>query len=239
MNDASAKTPGPVYEKDSAPYYDPTKPQIALPIKREYNIPMQRYTSNIYPLDQKPYYGPNDYRVYTNVPDDRVKVKVNLGDLTEKVASEKNIYKLKQQLDAIQNQYNGPKYLSKDSGEKEVYIKDQRPYYDPTLISRIKKIQHLNNTIADLEAQYNDNSAQPQLNLIKVETHVQNFVNKNKENTNQFIAGSYHYDVNRSTLQKETVYSKGFRVGSPDKYYDRTEQTLVEAEEKGNLKKKL
>jgi len=53
------------YPEAYYPYYnadlhraDPIKP-------RDFQIPMQRYTNNIYQLDQKPYYGPpENYRTF-------------------------------------------------------------------------------------------------------------------------------------------------------------------------------
>ena len=169
-----------------------------------------------------------------------IKVPVVLGNLSEKVASVKNINSLKKQLNTLTNQYLAPKYLSKESQEKGVYLKDQRPYYDPTSQFKQKKIAHLTKTIKDLGYKLNDYRSIPHLGLVKVEKNVQNFVNKNKENTNKFIGDSYYYKVNKSTLQKERVSDTEIRIGSPDKYYDRTEQTLVEAdtiEKNNNLKK--
>lgn len=161
--------------------------------------------------------------------------------MTEKVPTIRNIIKLKRQLDSLRNQYIGPKYLSKETKERQVYQKDQAPYYDPSALSKQNKIEHLQNTIRDLAMKLNDNSEKPRYENVKIQTNVQNFSNKNKENTNKFIANSYYYDVDKKTLQKERVYSNRIRVGSPDKYYERTEQTLVEADSidnKSNLKKK-
>jgi len=241
LNDASTVAPGPIYDKDSGAYYDPTQPQKQRPQPRDFSIPQSRYTSNIYPLDQKPYYGPNDFKEFSNVADDRVQVKVEMGNLTERVPTRKNIQTLTNQLTAIKNQYEGPKFLSQETRGKEVYYKDIKPYYDPSAQSKKEKIVSLTNTIKTLSKKLNDNSARPQFGKVSITNHVQNFVNKNKENTNKFIADSYYYDVDPSTIQGNRKPDIQIRIGSTDKYYDRTpEQTLVEADsvEKGNLKKK-
>jgi len=62
---------GTVNPKDKEPYYPYYNPALhptIPPPARDFNIPMSRYTANIYQNDQKPYYGPSETFRKFNVP---------------------------------------------------------------------------------------------------------------------------------------------------------------------------
>lgn len=121
--------------------------------------------------------------------------------------TQSNINELKKQLDRLNDYIEGPKYMTHDSKGREVYFKDPKAYYDPTVPDKLARKVHLQNQIRDLNNQLI--SDKPTLIVGKKisSVKIQNFVNTNREETNQFIANSYYYPVDRSTLSNRNLNS--------------------------------
>lgn len=261
-----ANQPSTLYTKDTAPYYDPTKPQ-ARPIKKIPNqaIALQRYTNQLYPLDKEAYYGPsNAFRPIVTGAADHFLVPSKLGEIEQRVATQKNIDELKKQLNKLNDWIEGPKYMTKDTQGREVYQHDAKAYYDPTLNDKLAQKASLQKQIRELTNELND-PEKPTLIIGKVKSSVQiqNRGNTNREETNEFIANSYYYPVDRRTLanrmtmgtstvkpkvenkseeQKHeaiNIYTKKPEralIGSVNKYYDNAKTQMVEAESSGVVK---
>ena len=256
--------PSTIYQNDNKPYYDPTKPQQA---EYKTKIPNQvaaknRYINNIYPLDTVPYYSPSKpYRAIVNGAGDHFLIPAKLEELEEREASEKNIKELKKQLEVLNRSIEGPKFMTQDTKGRDVYIKDAGAYYDPTLADKRAKKASLQAQIASLTKEMNAREV-PQLiiGMMKSNVTVQNFVNTNKEETNEFIAQSYYYPVDRRNMvyrnnthginqmkaapvavepkknQAVNIYTKTpekMRVGSTNKYYEEGKNFRVEADSTG------
>ena len=201
---------GTVYEKDPNAYYPYDNPNIQRTVSTPRVNPeaKMRYGSNsVYQLDQKPYYGSNgDYRVVYDMPQDKLAVPIEFGDLTRTHANESNIKKLETELNNLNQGENVT-----NAALTGKYIKDSTAYYDPTLHEKIHKKIQLVQTIKEMkEALLHPNKPVIQTVLEPKKygpPKVQNFVNKNKEETNNFINRSYYYPI-----QKD---KNGFDVAGP------------------------
>jgi len=162
---------------------------------------LNRYTNQLYPLDKVPYYSPSKpYRAILNGGGDHFKTPAKLGDLDKTLPTQSNINELKKQLDKLNDYIEGPKYMTHDAQGREVYFKDPKAYYDPTLDDkRARKVQ-LQSQIRHLTNEINSNKPTLIVGTKKSSVKIQNFVNTNSEETSEFIGKSYYYDVDRSTL---------------------------------------
>ena len=102
--------------------------------------------------------------------------------------------------------------MTHDTKGREVYFKDAKAYYDPTLMDKIAQKAKLIDQINNLTIELNDNS-KPILivGTKKASLKIQNFVNTNKEETNEFIGKSYYYPVDRKTLAIEPLFKPHFK----------------------------
>ncbi len=197
---------GEVYNKDEKAYYPYSAPE-----SRTATLPptspeakMRYGNSNVYPLDQKPYYGPNgDYRVIVDMPNDKVAVPIEFGDLSQTHADETNLRKMQSQLENLNRQEN-----INSVSESGKYLKDPRAYFDPTAPEKAMLKAQLAERIENMKQELL-NPAIPKLELENVASKlkVQNYPNKNKEETNELIANSYYYPI-----QKD---QKGFDLAGP------------------------
>jgi len=246
------------------PFYDPTIPIKDPPELNEKIVQqaaMNRYTKPIYLLDTVPYYGPSKpYRAIVKGPADHIEVKVQLGPLEERLPTAKNIRELTKQLNHLNERIEGPKYMAYDTKGREVYFKDPKAYFDPSLPDKIRLKRKLETNIHELRQELNSiNKPTLIIGKSKAFVRIQNFVNTNKEETNEFIANSYYYPVKRDKLLPKRVaefgsaeliarkdnrdnhdplniYTKSpenIRIGSLNKYYDQTDNVVVEAESTG------
>jgi hypothetical protein len=211
-NDASTQNEqtGTLYEKDPKAYYPYDNPNIQRTVSTPRVNPeakMRYGTNSVYQLDQKPYYGSNgDYRVIYDMPKDKLAVPIQFGDLTRTHADENNIKKLENELDNLNRgeDLNNVTLTGK-------YLKDSTAYYDPTLPEKRFKKAQLVETINEMkEALLHPNKPEFQTVLESKRygpPKVQNYVNKNKEETNDFINRSYYYPI-----QKD---ANGFDVAGP------------------------
>ena len=92
--------------------------------------------------------------------------------------------------------------MTHDTKGREVYFKDPKSYYDPTIYDKIAQKARLEAQIRELTLELND-PEKPTLIIGTKKSHVsiQNFINTNREETNEFIANSYYYPVPKSTLE--------------------------------------
>jgi len=207
----------PRYLQAYYPYYNPDLHMKERPKRRDWSAPLNRYTNNIYRNDQKPYYGPpEDYRVF-NIPDipdvdvSRVsiafliKIPIKLADLSDSIPSNKNIQELEKELNQLKNYVSGPKFLYDQTSK--VYPIDAGAYYDPTLPDKQKRMKYLQERIDTLTKEMKLNLKPVVAEVRSVKLGVQNFKNKNKEETNGFIARSYYYPVGNSP---QSVKEKNF-----------------------------
>jgi hypothetical protein len=191
-----------IYSKDTAPYYDATKTQPAPPRKfPDQSVALNRYTNQLYPLDKVPYYSPSKpYRAITNGGGEHFKTPAKLGDLDKTLPTQSNIRELKNQLDKLNDYIEGPKYMTHDSKGREVYFKDPKAYYDPTMDDKRQRKVQLQNQIRHLTNELNSNKPTLIIGTKKSSVKIQNFFNTNSEETSEFIGKSYYYPVDRSTL---------------------------------------
>ena len=142
-NAAQDNSHAKVYEKDTAPYYGaeekPAPKANDSVTPKNFADANNRYDKkNIYMLDQAPYYGTGrDYKVLSNTPKDTVNVGIEIKELTDTYADEKNI-------NILQNKLQ--KMTEKDSlntiAMSGKYFKDPAPYYDPSAEEHAQKISH-------------------------------------------------------------------------------------------------
>jgi len=90
----------------------------------------------------------------------------------------------------------GPKFLYDQTSK--VYAMDAGAYYDPTLEDKNARMKYLQERIDALTEQMKLNFKPLKIETRPVTIAVQNFQNKNKEETNGFIARSYYYPVGDS-----------------------------------------
>ena len=135
------------------------------------------------------------------------------------------------------NYVSGPKYLY-DQGSK-VYELDPGAYYDPTLEDKQKRIKYLQSRIEILNEQMKLNFKVPEFTRGNVKIGIQNFTNKNKEETNGFIGRSYYYPVGNNSAPAVQEKSQEFQPkGVPRVESQRSTGTVtkrVQEVEKGSL----
>lgn len=119
-----------------------------------------------------------------------------MADLTDTIASNAKIQELEKELSNLKNNVEGPKFLYDQTSQ--IYALDPKAYYDPTMNDKIKRIQYLEERIATLNKDMQRSFAPIHVGVGKMHLTVQNFKNKNKENTNKFIGDSYYYQVGKS-----------------------------------------
>ena len=130
-----------------------------------------------------------------------------MADLTDSVPSNRKIQELQKELDNLKNYVSGPKFLYDQTSK--VYSQDAGAYYDPTLPDKEKRMKYLQERIEILNEQMKLNFKPIVLESKPVSIKVQNFTNKNREETNGFIGRSYYYQVGNSTpavKEKDETY---------------------------------
>lgn len=198
-----------IYSKDQKAYYGDVSQNLNKDLTNYNVIPKtfsdanSRYQNkNIYKKDQQPYYGTGEqFKVISNAPTDKVAVPIEMKELTYTFPDEKNIKTLENTL----NNINGKESLNSISLSGK-YMKDPNAYYDPTLYDKKMKssiiIETINNMKEDLK---NDIKSTGQVfteENFPIKTKIQNLANANKEDTNNMIAESYYYDVNKNSKMK-------------------------------------
>ena len=138
-----------------------------------------------------------------------------VDDLSDFVGSNSKIQQLQRELNDL-NAYFGPKYLKDQTSP--IYPKDATAYYDPTIDTKQERIKYLGETIEKLTYDLTHPFRPDEVKTDKVKVGVQNFVNKNKEETNNFIGDSYWYKVNNST-NVTILQSKKEELNKPKKAY--------------------
>lgn len=188
-----------VYEKDPAPYYGGEEKPAAAPSNNvtPKNFPEanNRYLGkSIYSLDQAPYYGTGqDYKVLSNTPKDKVNVAIEIKELTDTYADEKNINILQNKLQKLteKESLNSVSLSGK-------YIKDPAPYYDPSAEEKSQKASQISQTIENMQNEIRNKNLQGPVfteENFTVKTKIQNYNNLNREGTNELIRNSYYYDA--------------------------------------------
>ena len=187
------------YEKDPEPYYGGDSKALeqggdGVTLK---NMPeaMNRYDKkSIYTYDQAPYYGTGqDYKVLSNTPKDKVNVAIEIRELTDTYADEKNINILQNKLEKL-TQKESLNSVSL-SGK---YFKDPAPYYDPSAEEKKEKVNQISSTIDNMQSEIRNKNLQGPVfteENFQVKTKIQNYPNLNRESTNEFIKNSYYYDA--------------------------------------------
>ena len=186
-----------VYEKDTSPYYGaepkPAAEGSDIPTPRVYPEANNRYEKkNIYMLDQAPYYGTGqDYKVLSNTPKDLVNVAIEIKELTDTYADEKNISILQNKLQKLTE-----KESLNSASLSGKYIKDPAPYYDPSADEKSQKSAQIAQTIDNMQndIRYKQGPVFTEENFT-VKTKIQNYANLNRESTNDFIRNSYYYEA--------------------------------------------
>ena len=205
-NAANDMTGAKIYEKDTKPYYGGDSPVAANGgnnAPRDFSEANSRYADkSIYSLDQEPYYGTGrDYKVLSNTPNDKINVSVELKELTDTYADEKNIKILENNLQKLteKESLNSVSLSGK-------YIKDSAPYYDPSADEKNTKASQIAQTIENMKSEINENKKLQgpvfTEENFSVKTKIQNYANLNREATNDFITNSYYYDAKG----KEGIY---------------------------------
>jgi hypothetical protein len=199
-NAANDNTGAKIYENDTKAYYGGDSPVAANSgnnvTQRDFSEANSRYADKgIYSLDQAPYYGTGqDYKVLSSTPNDKINVSVELKELTDTYADEKNIKILE----------NNLKNLTQKESLNSVslsgkYIKDSAPYYDPSADEKNTKASQIAQTIENMKSEINENKSKQgpvfTEENFSVKTKIQNYANLNRESTNDFIANSYYYDA--------------------------------------------
>jgi len=199
------------YTEPYYPYYDPLKHPFVPP----HQIYEKRgHTSNeIYTLDKNPYYGPSkDFTIHDTTLSSGKTVNVTVADLAEVIASDDNIEELQKQLDNLNRYISGPKKLLSSEQFSQVYHKDPNAYYDPTSTDLFAKKAHLEKVIKELKTKKADDEKLKEIitETTSVETEkghvsIENKVNQDRENTNEYIANSFYYPVPHPQQQNQSV----------------------------------
>ncbi len=191
-----------IYDKDSKAYYgDVTQtksaPQTGYTVTPKSADAYSRYQNKvIYQKDQKPYYGNDrDFKVISNAPTDKLSIPIELKDVTNTFPNEKNIRALEQKL----SQINTKESLNSISLSGK-YMKDPTAYYDPTLVDKAAKTATIVETLQEMKKGLTYEGPVFTEENFPVKTKVQNIANASKETSNNLIADSYYYDVNRNRI---------------------------------------
>lgn len=207
-----------VYPNDPKPYYGGQTQEVFQNKKftltpKNFADANSRYENkNIYKKDQRPYYGiGEEFKIISNAPNDKVAVPIELKELTYTFADNKNIKSLEQSLEKI----NGKESLNNISTSGK-YMKDPRPYYDAGAYDRAVKTNKIIETIKNFKEDLKNTSNQPVFTEenFPVKTKVQNIINASKEDSNNLIANSYYYDVNRKSKFYSIILSLIFLIKS-------------------------
>lgn len=191
-----------IYEKDTKAYYGEAPKPAAN--SQGYTVTPRVYSpegnsryenKNIYKLDQGPYYGTGeDYKVITNSPKSKLRVPIEMKDMTYTFPDPKNIRALEQTL----NKINEREDINRVSLTGK-YMKDPVAYYDPTLNEKATKSAEIVETISNMKKDLTyDGPVFTEENFL-VKTKIQNIKNANKEDVNSLIANNYYYEVNRNS----------------------------------------
>ena len=199
-NAAQDNSNAKVYEKDSAPYYGAEEKPAApvnnnLTPKMNQSAASNRYDKkSVYALDQAPYYGTGrDYKVLSDTPKDTVNVGIEIRELTDTYADEKNINILQNKLQKMTEKESLNTIAM--SGK---YFKDPAPYYDPSADEKREKTATIKDTIENMQNQLNNKNLQGPVfteENFTIRTKIQNYANLNRESTNELIKNSYYYDT--------------------------------------------
>jgi len=240
-----------VYEKDTRAYYGeeekPVEVDARLTPAPKQSAANNRYLNkNIYMLDQAPYYGTGrDYKTLSNTPKDSINVGIEIKELTDTYADEKNINILQTKLQKMTEKESLNTIAM--SGK---YFKDPAPYYDPAAEEHREKIQNTKDIIENMQNQLTNKNLQGPVfteENFTIKTKIQNYANLNREATNEMIKNSYYYNANKGqSTPKLTLFNVGDEAEVrkhdieevdtlPDNLgskYVESKQRLTEAEEK-------
>lgn len=193
-----------IYEKDQRAYYGEA-PKATVNAQNGYSITPKIYSNsadansryentNIYKNDQAPYYGTGEqYKLITNAQTDKVRVPIEMKDMTYTFPDPKNIRLLEQTLTKI----NGKEDINSVSATGK-YVKDSAAYYDPTLYDKAEKTATIVETISNMKKDLTYDGPVFTEQNYPLKTKIQNIKNANKEDVNDLIAQNYYYDVDRN-----------------------------------------
>jgi hypothetical protein len=197
---------GKIYEADKSAYYPYQKPQPEGTASVPQLSPeaLSRHgNSNIYNKDKTPYYSPaiQDYRIAVNMPKDNLVVPVVMGDLTQTHADPNNLRKLQEKLDNLTPGAKTGLRKVNSAPEGELYYDSTKDAKEMEKLNLINSINQMQNNLKK------PNMPELKYGKVKSEPRVQNYVNSNKEEENEYIARSYHYPITKD--------KKGNNVAGP------------------------
>lgn len=191
-----------VYEKDSRPYYgkdilDNINKNIDY-VTVSSNKPKQKY-DNIYPNDRMPYYGPinnenQSIKFLNNGPKDKFLTPIEIKDLSDIIDSEENKKRLEKEIVDINNSY--------DVNRDEVYRRDPRAYYDPSMKSKEQRKEVLKGAIDQISKDLILQQPEFTEENFKVKTNLQNYNNLNLEKDNKYIIDNYWSETKENENSK-------------------------------------
>ena len=121
-----------------------------------------------------------------------------LSDLTDKFADVNNLNKLQISLGNIRRSVDPYAHLALHPNRADIYFKDPKPYYDPTLEETKAKIEHLTDTINNMTQDIKNGSKnQPNLNYRNemAQFRIQNQWNMSTEARNDLIKNNYYNPI--------------------------------------------
>jgi hypothetical protein len=194
----------------------------------------REFNPKIYPADPNPYYGrerPKRFR--SDLLKDTVSVDIDLADLSYTFPSTKNLRRLEAELERLQTESKRTNAYGKKLSDAD------ESYYDPTRQGREARIQILKKRIAQMDYDLSHNF-KPDISFEKenVNPNVQNPTNADREGSNQFVADSYFYPVDKKKLAngkiEEGVLSKHGLL-EKSKYIDNDKKIEATADSIGEI----
>lgn len=150
---------------------------------------MGRYGNfDIYHNDTKPYYGNIiGFRKISNRPNKILKVPIIIKDLGDLYLTPNDIDRLENRLKNL-NQEDLIDSLQIDGR----YMKDPKPYYDPSHQQRENEKKFLLEKLDEFRQNLKFNNTEIIIQEIKIKSQIQNYGNADKEENNKIISGQSH-----------------------------------------------
>lgn len=182
------------YQKDPEAYYPYVKPQKDSPPNPD-KRPYLNRDSKVYEKDKKAYYNPS--YVYRKTPQPYVgkDIPVDLGETSRTFPTEQNLIRLHNELKAI----DARNAVSlNEASVKGYYMKDPKPYYDPTFEDTLDSKNEIKKNIQamkkDLDRALTD-KLKAHIGTIPVHQEVENQFNYDSEVRNKVIKDNYYNEV--------------------------------------------
>lgn len=217
-----------IYENDKKPYYGSVENNNNNNQKNQYgNINGNNINSiqdlnsyvtvssnkpkirdNYYSKDKEPYYGPvNNGPVFLNQPKEKILTPIEIRDLSDVIDSEENKKRLENEITNINNSYR--------KNSDDVYKRDNKPYYDPTVESKEERKNELKSALEQVKKDLVADQPEFTEENFRVRQKVQNYRNYNEENHNKYVQDNFWVDAKDGKYDSIIFYLRIFCIFLP------------------------